>query len=201
MIDPRDAPWGLVGAGEEVGRAVGGLGDVDGDGVPDLLVGVVARSDEGTLRGGLYVVLLHSNGSAKAVIETAREDGTYPPGLPTFSFMGKSMTVLGRGVLGLPSNTTLIAVNGKDSVQLMQLYTPGDAGAWTSESELGQVSRPVLHITGPEVGYSDPVGSRFEDALGWVDVDQDGAPELLIGTPGLAGEGEAVLVYLNATAV
>jgi len=49
------------------GYTVGALGDVDSDGVLDMASGVWADDDGGTNMGAVYILLLETNGSAKAV--------------------------------------------------------------------------------------------------------------------------------------
>jgi hypothetical protein len=48
------------------GYAVAGIGDVDGDGVPDLAISNIFDSDGGKLRGAVWIVFLKRDGSMKA---------------------------------------------------------------------------------------------------------------------------------------
>ncbi|MEZ6144009.1 MAG: integrin alpha [Planctomycetaceae bacterium] len=43
-----------------------GLGDLDGTGVNDLVVGARSDSDGGSLRGAVYVLFLNANGTVKS---------------------------------------------------------------------------------------------------------------------------------------
>ncbi|NNF68889.1 MAG: hypothetical protein HKN01_03895, partial [Acidimicrobiia bacterium] len=51
---------------DKFGGAAAGVGDIDNDGVPDLLVGANGDDDGGSARGAAYVLLLNSNGTVKS---------------------------------------------------------------------------------------------------------------------------------------
>src|SRR5262249_18961112 len=51
--------------GDEWGRAVRELGDFDGDGVPDIVVGTCYDDDNGTDKGAIYLLFLNRDGSVK----------------------------------------------------------------------------------------------------------------------------------------
>ena len=53
------------------GHSAGPVGDLDGDGVVDLLVGAPFDDTVGTNRGAMYVLLLNTDGTAKSVTKIA----------------------------------------------------------------------------------------------------------------------------------
>ncbi len=65
------AVWG---AGSYAGWAVAGLGDVDGDLVPDLAVGASGES-------AVYLVFLRSDGAVKESLRIGDGEGGLPSGL------------------------------------------------------------------------------------------------------------------------
>ena len=56
---------GLLGPGDWFGYSVAGLGDLDGDGVADLVAGAPNDDDDGADAGAAYVLFLRPDGSVK----------------------------------------------------------------------------------------------------------------------------------------
>lgn len=54
-----------LGANDRFGRAVTDLGDVDGDGIPDIAVGAYQDDDGGNNRGAIYILFLKADGTVK----------------------------------------------------------------------------------------------------------------------------------------
>src|SRR6185503_6328185 len=50
---------------DQFGRSIVNLGDLDGDGVTDLLVGAHTDDDGGLDKGSVYILFLNTNGSVK----------------------------------------------------------------------------------------------------------------------------------------
>ncbi|MFK7884077.1 MAG: GC-type dockerin domain-anchored protein [Phycisphaerales bacterium] len=60
--------------GDLFGMTVAPLGDIDGDGIPDIAVGSNRDDDGGTDRGALYFFLLNSDGTIKAESKVSSTD-------------------------------------------------------------------------------------------------------------------------------
>ena len=60
---------------DQFGQSSSGLGDFDGDGVPDLLVGVDGDDDGGSLTGAAYVLFLDGPQPSSASIQILDNDG------------------------------------------------------------------------------------------------------------------------------
>lgn len=71
---------GQVSNGERFGRAVTGLGDVDGDGIPDIAVGSRSDQDGGTDAGAVYIVFMNRDLSPRAAVKIGAATGGLPPG-------------------------------------------------------------------------------------------------------------------------
>lgn len=56
---------GVLTANDEFGWSVSSLGDIDGDGIGDILVGAVEDDDGGLNKGAAYILMLNGNGTVK----------------------------------------------------------------------------------------------------------------------------------------
>jgi hypothetical protein len=160
------------GPGENLGHAVAGIGDVDGDGVPDIALGAPRAAGGGTDSGSLIVY----SGATGMPLWTAN-------GVQSGDLFGHAVAnagdVDGDGVadvlVGAPASD--IGANNTGSATLLS----GRDG-----TRLG-----VLHGS----AASDLRG-RSVARLG--DLDGDGFPEVLVGTPGTdvggSGTGSVALV-------
>jgi Tol biopolymer transport system component len=89
---------GLVGLspGSGFGNAVAGLGDLDGDGVPDLAVGAQVDDTGGFNLGAVYILFLNPNGTVKAQQKIADGVGGFAAGaLDGGDQFGSSLATLG----------------------------------------------------------------------------------------------------------
>ena len=81
LISGQDSVLGgQVSNGERFGRAVTGLGDVDGDGIPDIAVGSRSDQDGGTDAGAVYIVFMNRDLSPRAAVKIGATSGGLPPG-------------------------------------------------------------------------------------------------------------------------
>mgnify|MGYP002682495541 CR=1 FL=1 len=68
---------GLIGAGAQFGISVSAAGDVDDDGVEDILVGETNDSDGGGARGAVWVLLMNTDGTVKANQKISDTQGNF----------------------------------------------------------------------------------------------------------------------------
>jgi len=80
---------------DHFGCSVAGLGDFDGDSVPDLVVG--ANLDDGpkTDQGAIYILLLHPDGTVKAQQKVSATEGGFTGDLGQYDEFGVSVASLG----------------------------------------------------------------------------------------------------------
>ena len=98
-LDPED----------NLGHAVVGVGDLDGDGVGDLVTGANRDDDAGEDTGALIVMLLNPDGSLKAARKFIGEDAGFELNLPEGGRFGRSLGLIGSGGYG---NLLRLAVGG-----------------------------------------------------------------------------------------
>jgi len=104
---------GLTGldVGDEFGRALAGLGDFDGDGVPDLAVAAPYDDDGGSNRGAVYLLFLRPDGTVKAQRKISQTQGGFRGQLRTNDVMGFALCSLGdfdgNGVMDLVAGANL----------------------------------------------------------------------------------------------
>src|SRR5690349_9271649 len=66
-ISPSTGGLGSVlGSGDEFSFSMGSIGDLNGDGVPDLAVGAPFDDTGGSDRGAVWILFLNANGTVKA---------------------------------------------------------------------------------------------------------------------------------------
>ena len=183
---------------DSFGSSVACIGDLDGDGIPEVAVGAPV-DDDGAFSdsGAVYVLFLNANGTVRAEQKISATEGGFTGSLVGFSNLGLSACALGDvdldGVpdLAVGAPQTRSTVNtGK--VYVLLLNTDGTVKTTVTLDE----QHPDL---------ADYVASRtfFGFALASPgDLDGNGFPDLFIGAPGFDGgandTGVVVTAFLGA---
>lgn len=191
---------GQIGNGERFGRACSGLGDVDGDGVPDIVVGSRSDQDGGTDAGAVYVVFMHADLSPKAATKIGAAGGGLPKGtIAAGDMFGYGVAGIGDldgdGVPDLAVTAPnaerkgLPATANRGALFVCFLNTDGTVRDFTRLDESSGL--PLVN------------GDSFGQACAHLgDLDGDGTPEVGIGAPGTDGgafnAGAAYIVSLEA---
>ncbi len=168
-------------AGAGFGHAMASLGDVDGDGAPDFVVGApFASPDQGMGQGQVFVV----SGATGAFIHTVN----YPDVQAQFSSATFGWSVAGLG-----------DVNG-DGIPDFAVGAPGQS----TQTSLGTIFvGRVFVFSGSNGGWLfavDNVASTPDALFGWAiaavgDLNGDGVRELAVGAPaqGASMQGQVVV--------
>jgi PKD repeat protein len=183
---------------DQFGRSIVNLGDLDQDGVSDLLVGAHTDDDGGIDQGAVYVLFLHANGFVKAWQKISDESGNFVGQLDPGDQFGRAAANLGDvdgdGVVDVAVSSNYDDDGGanKGAVYVLFLNRDGTVKSHQKISALtGGLPAPLrIH---------DEFG-RSLTALG--DLDGDGRSELVVGTPeddeGGTNTGALHVLFLNA---
>lgn len=163
------------------GRSMAAVGDLDGNGVRDLVVGAPGTNSAGAETGALSVVYLAPDGSRLSGTLIGRFTGGFTGFITTYDRFGQSLAALGdldgdgleEVAVGAPGDA-IFRPGWPGSVWILSLTSVG-----TVAREL-QITYGLAGMTGP-VGPGDNFGSGLTSAG---DLDGDGLPELLVAASG-----------------
>jgi len=166
VLDPEDLfGWSAV-----------GVGDLDGNGVPDLAVSSPGRGALGSLRGTIWILFMNADGTVAAEQEIGQGLGGFGGTLLFGEFFGRSLCPLGDldgdGICDLAVGTE---ANDGGSFQgrIWILFLNAD-GTVKHEQKISE----TVGGFGGELQADDRFGSALA-ALG--DLDGDGITELAVG--------------------
>ncbi len=169
-------------AGDRAGSAVAGAGDVDGDGLDDLLVGAPDSNLGGTGSGAAYLVLGPVSGDLDLGAADARLLGVAPDAAGSSVAGAGDVNDDGYGdlLVGAPENS----VGGLEAGAAYLVLGP-----FTGDLDLSSANARLLGAAGEQAGW---------DVAGGGDVDGDGYDDVLVGAPyyddGSGDEGRSYLV-------
>ena len=188
---------GPLDASDEFGSSVAGIGDLDGDGLPDLVVGAPYDDDGGTDRGALYVLFLNADGTVRAEQKVSQSAGAGPT-LDDSDFFGLAAALVGD-VDGDGVGDLAVGAEGDDdggtargAVYILFMNTDGTVkGSQKISDSAG----------GLGAGLAD-VDSFGRATAGVGDLDGDGVPDLAVGAygdnDGGSDRGAVYVLFLNA---
>lgn len=164
------------------GFAVGGAGDVDGDGLSDIVVGAYGHDTGGDGAGRAYVVFGKASAAAVALTDVAAGQGGAAFDGPAafertaFSVAGAG-DVNGDGFTDIVIGSPLADAGGEDSGRAYVVF----GGPGMKSGSLDVVAGGASGFTLDGVQGRDYAGTAVERAG---DVDADGYDDVLIGAPG-----------------
>jgi len=186
--------WG-EGAGDLAGRAIAGAGDVNGDGLDDILIGAVANDEGAGDAGQVYLILGRASGWAMDTVLSAANASFW--GEDASDYAGVS--VAGAGdvnrdgyddfIIGAYSDDD----GGGDAGQTYLVL--GKASGWAMDTDLSASSASFWGEDASDyAGYC---------VAGAGDVNKDGYDDILIGAygddDGGAQAGQSYLIFGKAT--
>jgi hypothetical protein len=147
--------------GGKVGSAVSGLGDVDGDGVPDLVVGAPGKDiggEDGLVDVGLAYIFSGKNGELIRTLNHPAAGGS------------EANALFGSAV----ANAGDI---DKDGISDILIGAPGEGHAYVFSGKTGKL---IFDIVGP---FAEHLHSFGAAVAGGMDFNRDRKPDLVVGAP------------------
>jgi RTX calcium-binding nonapeptide repeat (4 copies)/FG-GAP repeat len=179
-----------IAAGDFSGVSVSSAGDVNGDGIDDLIIGATGADPNGDRSGQSYVVFGRRSGfSADLALSTlSGNNGFRINGIAATDFSGDSVSsagdVNGDGIDDLIIGATGADPNGSDSGQSYVVF--GSRNGFAADLNLSTLNGSNgFRINGIAAG--DSLGSSVSNAG---DVNGDGIDDLIIGADGASPHGD-----------
>ena len=167
------------------GTSVTSIGDLDGDGIPDIAVGAVYDDTGGNDRGAVHIMFMNTDGSVKSTVEI-NDDTTNGPSLSNYDFFGASVTSIGDlnrdGIPDIAVGAYGDDAGGTDrgAIHIMFMNTDGSV---KSTVEINDDT-----ANGPSLSNDDFFGTSVT-SIG--DLNRDGIPDIAVGAHGDDGDGTA----------
>jgi hypothetical protein len=195
---------GTLDASDEFGSSVSAVGDLDGDGVIDLVAGAW-QDDDGSPapdanRGAVWILFLNTDGTVHAQQKISAAEGGFTGVLDDDDVFGSSATSLGD-------------LDGDGVADLVVGAYQDDDGGTPPAAERGAVWVLFLNADGTvktHAKISDTAGNLTAaladlDSFGFDmttlgDLDGDGVTEIAVGAPGRADAGGVFVLFLQGPA-
>lgn len=183
--------------GDRFGSAVAALGDLNGDGFRDVVVGVPGDDDGGTDRGGLWVLFLNGDGTVRLRQKISDITGGLVAGLNDGDQFGSAVADIGDlngdGITDLAVGVPFSDDSGSNQGAVWILFLNAD-GTVNAQQKISAVEGDfpgVLHA-------ADQFGSAVS---GLGDIDGDGIRDLAVGAigddDGGTERGAVWILFLN----
>src|SRR5262245_60500635 len=191
---------GLTGldVGDQFGRGVAGIGDLDLDGIPDMAVAAPYDDDGGENKGAVYVLTLTRDGRVKKQTKISQWAGGFTGRLRPNDVMGFSLCSLGdfdgNGVVDLVAGANLDDDGAANAGAIWLLFLNRDGTVLRQQK--------ISALSGGFTGVLESP-DQFGDAVSVVgDLNGDGRTEVAVGAvkdgDGGKERGAVWILFLNA---
>ena len=165
-----------LGNGDNFGRGLAGIGDINADGIPDLAVGAYADDTGGVggNRGAVHLLMLTRTGTVSSSIKIAQSLGGFTPTLAASDFFGVSIDTIGD-----------LNADGKADLIVGASGTGVTGGAYVLFMGItNTVSQSVILAPNWNGIPSMNFGANFGLSVSGIgDVNNDGIPDIAFGAP------------------
>jgi hypothetical protein len=168
---------GSLSDGDWFGVALESDGDLDGDGIPDLIVGAVRDDDGGTDRGAVWILYLNANGTVKSHLKISQTSGGFPGTLANGDQLGDGLALIGD-LDGNGARDLAVGAHADDD-------TGANSGSvWILFLNADETVLKVRKISGTQGSFEGTLeaGDLFGLGLSRIgDLDNNGIEELAVG--------------------
>jgi hypothetical protein len=171
---------GNLDADDHFGAAVAGIGDLDNDGIPDLVVGAPGMDDGGAERGGLWVLFLTAEGRVRQEQKITEGNGGFDGVLDDDDRFGSAIAEIGDlnddGIPDLAAGAPNDDDDASDAGALWLLFLKedGNVDGWQK-------------VSGTAGGFDGTLNAddHFGAAIAGIgNLDNSGLTDLAVGAPG-----------------
>lgn len=197
---------GPIDGADNFGQAVAGIGDLDGDGIEDIVIGERANDDGGTDRGAIWVTFLNANGTVKAEQKVSDTAGNLLSTFRNFDNLGTCIEPI-ADINGDSIADLAVCAPGLDFRDGVVVGTTTDQGGFYQLEMDTDGTVKDYHVVGDGgQGFPNDLidnGDKFGTAVAVVpDMNNDGVDELAVGAPldddGAAEAGAVYILFMNA---
>lgn len=185
------SPGGMDGALRPAGRfgdSAAGLGDMDGDGIPDLVVGA-SEDDTGVgERGAIYIMFLNADGTVREYTKVSDTQGGMPFALDLGDRFGGGVAAIGDldgdGIVDIAVGAYRDDDGAANAGAVYVLFLGGESTRFRKPDSIVRDESSISDTTGGFAGVLDNA-DRFGHSVAWLgDIDGDGGPDVAVGAPG-----------------
>jgi hypothetical protein len=190
-----------IGTNDYFGTSVVGIGDLDGDTIEDIAVGVNQDDDGGNGRGAVYVLFLGTDGAVDGYQKISDTDGDFTATFDDGDHFGRSVGYIGDldndgiGDIVVGAEGDDDGAGSRGAVYVLFMGTDGKVDSFQ------KISDTAGGLT-TSLGNSDEFGSAV---AGIGDIDGDGNEDIVVGVPedddGAVGRGAMFVLNLDGPAV
>ena len=188
---------GELSTNAQFGVSLDGIGDLDGDGVPDLAVGNYGDDDGGLDRGAVWIVFLNTDGTVKTEQKISDTQGGFNGTLSNSDLFGSGVADVGDldgdGVTDLAVGAWMDDDGGSNRGAIWILFLNTD-GTVKSEQKISDTQGGF----GGTLDNGDQFGTSVAD-IG--DLDGDGETDLAVGAQadddGGTDRGAVWILFMN----